>query len=293
MIATALFFEKRDRVFVFCDPVELNATLQDLTSTLFIILFLVIGVIMPSGLVEAGAPSTTITVLYNNVSGRPDCITDWGFACLVKGNEKTLLFDTGEDGSILLHNMKRMNIDPGSIDVVVLSHIHSDHAGGLTEFLKHKNDVVVYVQATFPSHFKHATKREGATIEEVNKARQLCKDVYTTGEMGLGIQEQALIVETSKGMAIITGCAHPGIVNIVKAAKEQHKDDVYMIIGGFHLSSMSPCEIKHIVSRLQELGVRKVAPSHCTGAQARDLFRDAWGKNFIEGGVGAIIELPY
>jgi 7,8-dihydropterin-6-yl-methyl-4-(beta-D-ribofuranosyl)aminobenzene 5'-phosphate synthase len=66
-----------------------------------------------------------------------------------------------------------------------------------------------------------------------------------------------------------------------------------MIIGGFHLSSMPLDEIEHIVSRLQELGVRKVAPSHCTGEQARDIFRNTWGNNFIEGGVGATIELPY
>jgi 7,8-dihydropterin-6-yl-methyl-4-(beta-D-ribofuranosyl)aminobenzene 5'-phosphate synthase len=268
-----------------------NGKKQDLTPILFLVVM--ICVIMLSGLVEAGAQSTTITVLYNNVPGRTDCLTDWGFACLVKGKEKTVLFDTGEDGSILLHNMKRLNIEPGSIDVVILSHIHSDHAGGLDEFLKRKKDVVVYVPASFPLHFKHAVKREGATVEEVSKAKQLCTDMYTTGEMGFGIREQALIVETSKGMVIITGCAHPGIVNIVKTAKKQHNDDVYMVIGGFHLSSMPLDEIEHIVSRLQKLGVRKVAPSHCTGEQARDIFRNTWGNNFIEGGVGAIIKLPY
>jgi len=89
-----------------------NGKEQDLTSVLFLVF--VVCVITLSGLVEAGAQSTTVTILYNNVSGRTDCITDWGFGCLVKGKEKTLLFDTGEDGSILLHNMKCMNVDPGS-----------------------------------------------------------------------------------------------------------------------------------------------------------------------------------
>jgi 7,8-dihydropterin-6-yl-methyl-4-(beta-D-ribofuranosyl)aminobenzene 5'-phosphate synthase len=269
-----------------------NGKKQNLTS-IVLFLIVVVCVIISSGIAVANTQSTTITVLYNNVSGRADCITDWGFACLVKGKEKTLLFDTGLNGNILLHNMKCMNVDPGSIDVVVLSHIHSDHAAGLAEFLKHKNDVVVYVPESFPLHFKRTLKGAGAAVEEVRNAKQLCNDVYTTGEMGLGIREQALIVMTSKGMVIITGCAHPGIVNIVKKAKEQHNDDVYMIIGGFHLISMSSGEIENIISCLRELGVRKVAPSHCTGSQAQNLFRDTWGNNFIEGGVGAIIELPY
>jgi len=268
-----------------------NGKKQDLTPILFFV-FLVCVIILPE-LVEAGAQSTTITILYNNVPGRTDCITDWGFACLVKSKEKTLLFDTGEDGSILLHNMKCMNVDPGSIDVVVLSHIHSDHAGGLAEFLKHKNDVVVYVPASFPLHFKRAVKEAGATVEEICNARQLCHDVYTTGEMGPGIREQALIVTSSKGIIIITGCAHPGIVNIVRKAQEQHNDDVYLITGGFHLSSRSSGEIDTIVSRLRNLGVEKVAPSHCTGTHARKVFRGIWKNNFIDGGVGAIIELPY
>lgn len=244
------------------------------------------------GLAVAGAQSTTITVLYNNVAGSTDCMTDWGFGCLVKGKEKTLLFDTGKDGSILLHNMKCMNIDPDSIDAVVISHIHNDHAGGLAEFLKHNSDVVVYVPVSFPAHFKQTIRKSGATLEEVNSAKQICANVYTTGEMGRNIREQALIVETSKGMAIITGCAHPGIVNIVKRAHEQHAGDVYMITGGSHLSSRSRGEIEIIVSRLQKLGVRKVAPSHCTGTLALEIFRDTWGKDFIEGGAGSIIELP-
>jgi len=266
---------------------------QDRHRVLFVIMLVcVVCVNLHSGFVDASARSVTITVLYNNVSGRAECITDWGFACLVEGKERTLLFDTGDNGRILLHNMKCLNIDPACIDVVVLSHIHHDHTGGVSEFLARKNDVVVYVPASFPLQFKQALRRTGATVEEVSTARQLCGGVYTTGEMGTGISEQALIVETAEGMAIITGCAHPGIVNIVSTAKKHHHDDVYMVVGGFHLSQMSHGEVRNIVSRLQRAGVRKVAPSHCTGAHARNLFRDAWRENFIEGGVGARIVMP-
>jgi len=269
--------------------------MQDVTRHVLATVSLFVCALCPTILprvAEAGAPSVTITILYNNVPGRADCITDWGFGCLVEGTDKTLLFDTGGDADILLHNMRRMDVDPGRIDAVVLSHIHGDHVGGLAGFLKHNHDVTVYLPASFPARFKGAVRKSGATVVEVSGSRRLCKGVYTTGEMGDRIREQALIVKTPKGMAIITGCAHPGIVKIVQAAREQHDGDIYLVTGGFHLSSTPRGGIEEIISRLREVGVRTVAPSHCTGALARDLFRDAWGRAFLDGGAGATIELP-
>ena len=66
----------------------------------------------------------TITVVYDNYSYREGLRTSWGFACVVRGTEKTILFDTGGDASILLSNMKKLSIDPRDIDVIVLSLIH-------------------------------------------------------------------------------------------------------------------------------------------------------------------------
>ena len=72
-----------------------------------------------------------ITVIYDNNPYKKGLETPWGFSCLIKGTDKTILFDTGGDGSILLANMKKLGIDPGEIDLIVLSHIHGDHVGGL------------------------------------------------------------------------------------------------------------------------------------------------------------------
>ena len=62
----------------------------------------------------------------------------------------------------------------------------------------------------------------------------LCKNVYLTGEMGFSIKEQSLILNTPEGLIVITGCAHPGIVEIVKKAKAMLNRDIYLAIGGFH-----------------------------------------------------------
>jgi len=95
-----------------------------------------------------------------------------------------------------------------------------------------------------------------------------------------------LIIDSRKGLIIITGCAHPGIVNIVKKAKELIKrDKVYLVLGGFHHPSLS------CIKEFKELQVEKVAPSHCTGDLVREAFRKEYKENFIESGVGKIIEI--
>jgi 7,8-dihydropterin-6-yl-methyl-4-(beta-D-ribofuranosyl)aminobenzene 5'-phosphate synthase len=110
--------------------------------------------------------------------------------------------------------------------------------------------------------------------------------------MGDRIKEQALILETMNGLVVVTGCAHPGIVNVVRKAKALLKQDVYLALGGFHLMGMSRKQIGEIIHQLKSMGVKQVAPSHCTGDKAISLFKEAWGNNFLEGGAGAIIKLP-
>ena len=76
-----------------------------------------------------------ITIVYDNTTTRDDLIADWGFACYVETDGKRILFDTGGDGKILLHNMNNLGIDPREIETVFISHNHFDHIGGLSEIL--------------------------------------------------------------------------------------------------------------------------------------------------------------
>ena len=266
------------------------------TCGFFLKILIVLAVILIAALtcgkiVRAEAPSVKISILFNNVPYKENLKTSWGFSCLIEGMDQTILFDTGGDGNILLSNMRQMGIDPGVVEVVVLSHIHADHVGGLESFLEKNSNVVVYLPESFPATFKQAVRNRGVKVEEVSRQRKLLEGVYTTGEMGDWIKEQSLVLTTSKGLVIITGCAHPGVVNIVRKVRGHFKADVYMVMGGFHLLSMSDSEIQKIIHMLKELGVQKVAPSHCTGDLARTMFRKTWGNDFIESGIGAVIEL--
>ncbi len=233
----------------------------------------------------------SIIVTYDNNPYMEGLETAWGFSCLVKGTEKTILFDTGGNGSVLLSNMKKLGIDPQGIDLVVLSHIHGDHVGGLDSFLQKNPRVVVYLPKSFPKRFKDRIKKYGAKVIEAGKALKICKNVYSTGELGTLIKEQSLIIQTDKGLIVITGCAHPGIVKIVKKAKEVVEDNLLLAMGGFHLTGESKNTIEKIISSFKELGISYVGACHCSGDKARLLFNEEYGKNFINVGVGKIITM--
>jgi 7,8-dihydropterin-6-yl-methyl-4-(beta-D-ribofuranosyl)aminobenzene 5'-phosphate synthase len=144
---------------------------------------------------------------------------------------------------------------------------------------------------SFPASFQQEVKRLGAATETVSGPRPLLNSVYSTGEMGLAIKEQALIVDTPQGLIVITGCAHPNVADIAERAQTYLGKKIYLLMGGFHLGGSSDVKIRAIIKRLKVLGVKKVAPSHCTGGNAIRMFRDEWTDDFIEGGLGAIIEV--
>ena len=233
----------------------------------------------------------TIRIVYDNNPYDPNLQTEWGFSCFIKGKEKTILFDTGGNGKTLLSNMKKMKINPEEVDLIVLSHIHGDHIGGLEEFLKKNNQVKVYLPRSFPSGFKKDIKKAGAQYVEVEKSLEICDEVFSTGEMGSTIKEQSLIIKTEKGLVVITGCAHPGIVEIVRKAKELQKEEIYLVMGGFHLLSTSEKGIEKIINEFQKLGVKKAAPCHCSGELCQQIFEDKYKKDYIKLGAGAELEV--
>jgi 7,8-dihydropterin-6-yl-methyl-4-(beta-D-ribofuranosyl)aminobenzene 5'-phosphate synthase len=253
------------------------------------ILFMII-VLWAAGMAEAR--EITLSIVYNNVAGDEELTLSWGMACIIEGTEKEILFDTGGDGRILLANIRCMGIDPGEIDAVVLSHIHGDHTGGLEVFLAENPAVALYIPASFPENFKRRVKAKAARVIEVRTPVEICDRVHSTGELGTGMKEQALVLESGKGLILITGCAHPGVTYMVKSALDLFDNVVYLVTGGFHLGGANANEIEGVVSELKNIGVRKIGPSHCTGELATEKFRKVWGKDFVEAGCGAVIAIP-
>ncbi len=243
---------------------------------------------LPSAATEPSPTVVVLTVLYDNNSADARLTTAWGFACLIQTADVTILFDTGGDGTILLHNMAALSIDPAAIDAVVLSHNHSDHTGGLEALLQANDHLTIYAPQSFADHIR---SRAGprADVVGVGSPTRLFDRMHTTGEIGGAIPEQSLIIEAAHGLVVLTGCAHPGIVAIAERASSQGEID--LLVGGFHLKDHSPGQITSVVSSLGALGVRQVAPCHCTGAPARSEFEAVFGPGFIPCGAGTVITI--
>ncbi len=232
-----------------------------------------------------------ITVIYDNNLYDKRLKTAWGFSCLVKIDGENILFDTGGDSHTLLSNMKKLDIDPKKINAVVLSHIHGDHVGGLFGFLQQNSNVTVYLLRSFPKNFKERVGFFGANIVEISKGGKLFGSIYTTGELGTWIKEQSLIIKRKNGFILITGCAHPGVVNILEKSKGFVGSVPFLVMGGFHLVGTSDKKIRQIIEDFKRLDVQKVGPCHCSGDRARNLFLEAYGKEFVKVGVGKIITI--
>ena len=231
-----------------------------------------------------------ITILYNNYLHKSECQIDWGFSCIVESKGKNILFDTGTKEDIFFHNVEELSADLSRVDMVVISHNHSDHTGSLMGFLKKNNKVRVYMPYSTSSNFLEKIRNTGVKVLNEKDPVEMGNAYYLTGELGKQIGEQSLILDTPKGLVVVTGCSHPGIVDIVKRAKEIGKKDIYLVVGGFHLMEHSESAVKEIIREFRNLGVQKVSATHCTGDKAIELFKEAYGNDYVAAGVGKVFE---
>ncbi len=231
-----------------------------------------------------------ITIVYNNIAHDARLDTPWGFAALIEYADQRILFDTGGDSPTLLSNMAILDKDPAAVQKVVLSHMHADHVEGLHGFLETGVRPTTYIPPSFPRSFKDPV-REITDVVEVTPGLEIAEGMFSTGETPGSPAEQSLVVESRAGLVVITGCAHPGIVEIVRRAKELSDEPVFLAMGGFHLGDRRENQITKILADLRQLEVQRVAPSHCTGEDAIQMFAAEYGDKFIRSGAGTVITI--
>lgn len=233
---------------------------------------------------------TTIKIIYDNCKENHHLQEDWGFSALIETGHRKLLFDTGNNRNIFFSNLEKMDIRLDEITDVIFSHKHSDHITGCKEILgKLQRNSRVFLPKGFPLK---EVPRQYLQIQKVSDFIEIDTNIYSMPLKGGFLwQEQSLILDTVKGLVIMTGCAHPGIVNIIKTSKAKLNKSIYLVLGGFHLFRENNQFIDDVVSEVQSLKVEKVAPCHCSGQYAIQKFQNVYCNNFYKVGAGTILTI--
>lgn len=231
----------------------------------------------------------SVTIVYNNIPGdaRRHLLPAPGFSAFIQLNDRHLLFDVGGDTSIFLNNIEALGIDIAHLDAVVISHDHWDHVYGMPALASHgQRSLRVYVPASSKESISVQNPR--LKVVPVSEPTEIFAGTWSTGPVaasyaGRPIAEQALVLMVRGGAYVVTGCAHPGIVAIVERVREIVAEQAILLVaGGMHLIDSAEQTIRDISSKLRQLGVRRLAPSHCTGSRAIDIFREEWGGDYVD-----------
>jgi 7,8-dihydropterin-6-yl-methyl-4-(beta-D-ribofuranosyl)aminobenzene 5'-phosphate synthase len=276
--------------------------------------------------------SFRITILCENSVGPiSGTLGEHGFAALIEaGGSAPVLFDTGQ-GATLLHNARRMNKDLSKLDSVVLSHGHYDHSGGLLPLLQECGPKRVYGHPALfrPRHRVKDTgeclpigiphdrcelEKAGADVDLSADFREIAPGMFLTGEVpratpfergdqGLYCDctgqeldstpdDQSMVLETGRGLVIITGCCHAGLVNTLEhVAYSMGRRDIFAVVGGTHLGFCGQEQLDRTITALKEWGIQKVAASHCTGFAASARLAREMPKEFQLALVGYSMEV--
>lgn len=237
-----------------------------------------------------------VKMIYNNIGHSKTLVSKWGLSIWIEDNYQAFLFDTGGDASVILDNINHSRIDLTKLKGIVISHNHWDHKNGLQKVLERTDYLPkVYVVENDVRLFKNEFPK--AKIVSVKEPMQISSTFWTTGELdgtsrGIQLREQSFVISQGDSVYLFTGCSHTGIVPMTETVKSVFPEkSIKLISGGFHLGSASNKEGLSISKKLKELNVQKIAPSHCTGKSAMEIFKKDWGTNYLSFNLGEEIKI--
>jgi len=266
-------------------------------------------------------------VVDNSVKRSSPFWGEHGVSFLIETGGKRILFDTGQSGIVLLHNLEELRTKPEELDAIALSHAHYDHTGGLEALLEQAAGLPVFAH---PDLFRERFSRHGERIDSIGLSLtrealaeqaelhlsaepiEIASGVWTTGEIAPRPEpdgrsarhlvradggwapdpyndDMALVLETEQGLVVICGCCHAGLLNTVAHVRRTFRDEIIAIVGGFHLADADEAQLKHTIEVLKSYGSPRLYPNHCTGERAYTALAMAFGERVAPCPVGTVL----
>ena len=207
-----------------------------------------------------------------------------GISDLIPGSGKiTILYnDYVYDPRLLQDNIEVLGVNVSRIDCIVLSHEHWDHIDGLEYILSKNPGIPVYVPGEYSQYLEDNIEKYGGDCVPLGNATSLCDSIGVTNTIYGTYDEQGLVVMTGDGLLLFAGCGHAGIENIAMDVVESGGENISLILGGFHTSSLV-----HACDVLDEIGVDRVAPIHGGLSNATlEYIKTKYSDNYVQSGVG-------
>ncbi|OEH92027.1 MBL fold metallo-hydrolase [Bacillus solimangrovi] len=273
----------------------------------------------------------TTVLSENTVFGKLGAIAEHGWSIFLETEHGNYLFDTGQ-GKVLLNNARIFKKDLASIKGIILSHHHIDHTGGLLEAVKAVDSKLIDVYAhpeifkdgyLIRSDYQHigvpfsrsVLESNGANFKFNKEFTQIAPDIYLSGEVPrltdfeFGdtdivlkshegyirdevMDDQSIIIKTPKGLFVILGCSHAGIINILNyAIKMTGENRIHTVIGGTHLWPVSEVQKEKSIQALKEFRIERLGVSHCTGLKVSTRLAQEFGGRFFHCNVGTVVSV--
>lgn len=233
----------------------------------------------------------TITVVYDNLNANPFLQEGWGLSLFVECEERKILFDAGGSKEAFLANLEKLHVPLEKITDVVISHKHWDHVAGLKDILERVPDKTkVYLPKFFPGWFLKWQFRSLCFVSP-SSFHEMGRNLFSFSmKAGFLLYEQILVLPTVQGLVLITGCAHPGIINIIRETKSRFPEKkIHAIVGGFHLYKADLETTEDIVRAFQSNEIKQVASCHCSGNHVQKQFQATYENNFLSVGTGSVL----
>ena len=264
-----------------------------------------------------GKAELEILILVENKVYSSNLIAEHGLSFYLKYKGKKYLFDTGQ-GLAIINNARELNVDFNKLDGVFLSHGHYDHTGGLQKVLEVNPDLKVYghpdifrpMYSRRENYYKDvgfSMKREDiANFIPISKMTEIYSGIWLTGEIPGKIKpyskfktgslsqlkddyfkdDQSLVIETKKGLVVVLGCSHAGVINILKYINKKFADNIFAVIGGMHLKDMKKEKVEDIIDYLSDLDLKLLSPLHCTGIEVACQMQNRLGAKVKRASIG-------